>query len=72
MTNIARHWRLATRRPGTGSSGEHRLSREASQRRIVAEHSRGNIRLQRGEYVTQGELAKQYERLKGHDFGDGG
>lgn len=69
MMDIAKHWRLARRRPSAGSSSQDPLCRTERERRIVAHLSRGNIRLQRGEYVTREELTKQFERAKAHDFG---
>lgn len=69
--DIAKRWRLAMRRPTVGSSSEEASSQETRERKIVAAHSRGNIRLQRGEYVTQQELAHQVERAKVYDFGSG-
>lgn len=44
--------------------------RRLADRRIVMRLSRGNIRLQRGEYVTKEDLDKQYERVKALNFAD--
>lgn len=45
-------------------------AKRQSDRRIVRRLSSGNIRLQRGEYVTAAELEKQYERVKAYTFDD--
>ena len=37
-------------------------------RRIVSRLSSGNIRLQRGEYVTREDIEEQYERVKSFNF----
>lgn len=37
-------------------------------RRIVSRLSSGNIRLQRGEYVTHEDIEEQYERVKSFNF----
>lgn len=42
--------------------------RRLADRRIVSRLSHGNIRLQRGEYVTREEIEEQYERVKSFNF----
>ena len=44
--------------------------RRKADRHIVMRLSSGNIRLQRGEYVTKEDLDKQYERVKALNFDD--
>jgi len=58
---LIRSLRLAFRTPAVPSSSDE--SRRESDRRIVSRVSSGNIRLQRGEYVTRADLEEQYERV---------
>ena len=37
-------------------------------RNIVKRFSHGNIRLQRGEYVTKKQIKERYERIKSFNF----
>lgn len=45
-----------------------KASKRVSNKRIVTRASRGNIRLQRGEYATAEELEERYERVKSFNF----
>lgn len=58
---------LAVTQPQRVPQGTSEAKRE-SDRRIVSEHSNGNLRLQNGEYVTREELEAQYERVKTYGF----
>lgn len=40
-------------------------ARRRISRRLVKRMTAGNIRIQRGEYVTREDLDRQYERVKG-------
>ena len=42
--------------------------RRLADRRIVRRLSSGDIRLQRGEYVTREDIEEQYERVKSFNF----
>lgn len=66
--NLIRSLRLAFRTPAPPSRPDE--SRRESDRRIVARLSNGNIRLQRGEYVTRTDLEEQYERVRSCTFDD--
>ncbi len=63
--------RFAFRRPSAPLSATEiqRIEREID-RRIVIRFSTGNIRLQRGEYVTEEDIEKEYERIKRLKFSD--
>ena len=66
MIRILRFIRLALRSPGAvkqTEGGGDRISRN-----IVKRFSHGNIRLQRGEYVTKKQIKERYERIKSFDF----
>lgn len=43
-------------------------AKRRSDKRIVRDHSNGNIRLQRGEYTTRAEIDNQNARVQRHDF----
>lgn len=43
-------------------------AKQASARRIVSRLARGNVRLQRGQYVTREELDEQRKRAASYDF----
>ena len=66
MIKPMRALRLALQSPKAVNSAE--ASKRASNRKIVARASRGNIRLQRGEYATAEELKERYERVKSFNF----
>lgn len=68
---IVERWRLATRRPRTSTQEEIDERQRESDRRIVMQLSRGNIRLQRGEYVTRADLDREVEKISKLDFDDG-
>lgn len=68
--NIVKRWRLATRRPRASTQEEIELREQESDRRIVKQLSRGNIRLQRGEYVTRADLDREVEKVSKLDFDD--
>lgn len=68
---IVERWRLATRRPRTSTQEEIDERQRESDRRIVMQLSRGNIRLQRGEYVTRADLDREVEKVRKLDFDDG-
>lgn len=67
---IVERWRLATRRPRTSTQEEIDERQRESDRRIVMQLSRGNIRLQRGEYVTRADLDREVEKVRKLDFDD--
>lgn len=64
--SLMRFIRLALHSPKvtTRTEGDRRLV----DRRIVSRLSSGNIRLQRGEYVTREDIEEQYERVKSFNF----
>lgn len=64
--NLMRFIRLALHSPKVTTRTEE--GRRLADRRIVRRLSRGNIRLQRGEYVTREEIEEQYERVKSFNF----
>lgn len=59
--------RLAFRRPASPLSAERLEALEAQiDKDIVARFSTGNIRLQQGRYVTEKDLDKKYQQIKGN------
>ena len=57
--------RLAFRRPDSPLSADQLENLERNiDRKIVSRLSTGNIRLQQGRYVTEKDLAKDYQRIK--------
>lgn len=64
--SLMRFIRLALHSPKVTTRTEE--DRRLADRRIVSRLSHGNIRLQRGEYVTREEIEEQYERVKSFDF----
>ena len=64
--NLMRFIRLTLHSPKVTTRTEE--DRRLADRRIVRRLSRGNIRLQRGEYVTREEIEEQYERVKSFNF----
>lgn len=66
--SLIRNLRLAFRTPAVPSRADE--SKRESDRRIVGRVSSGNIRLQRGEYVTRADLEEQYERVRSCAFDD--
>lgn len=70
LSTIVRFIRLALYSPKTEM--RNREEEEAlADRRIVSRLSRGNIRLQRGQYVTRSQIEEQYERVKSLRFEEG-
>ena len=63
--------RLVLRRPSSPLSDDElaRIEREMD-RRIVIRFSTGSIRLQRGEYFTEEDVDREYERIKSLKFSD--
>ena len=63
--------RFVFRRPPSPLSDAEldRFEREID-RKVVMRFSTGSIRLQRGEYVTQDDVDKEYERIKTLKFSD--
>ncbi len=61
--------RFAFRRPASPLSDTEfaKLERDID-KSIVTRLSTGNIRLQRGEYLTEEDVAKEYERIKDLKF----
>ena len=68
--NIVKRWRIDTRRPRGSTPEEVEERQRKSDRRIVTQLSRGNIRLQRGEFVTRTELDREIEHVSKLDFDD--
>ncbi|MYE23852.1 MAG: hypothetical protein F4Y01_07910 [Gammaproteobacteria bacterium] len=68
--NIVKRWRIATRRPRASTPDEIEQRQRESDRRIVMQLSRGNIRLQRGEFVTRADLDREIEHATKLDFDD--
>ena len=64
--NLMRFIRLTLHSPKVVTRTE--ADRRLADRRVVSRLSRGNIRLQRGEYVTREEIEEQYERVKSFNF----
>ena len=64
--SLMRFIRLALHNPKITNRTEE--DRRLADRRIVSRLSSGNIRLQRGEYVTREDLEEQYERVKSFNF----
>lgn len=64
--SLMRLIRLALHSPKVTTRTEE--DRRLADRRIVSRLSSGNIRLQRGEYVTREDIEEQYERVKSFDF----
>lgn len=70
LSAIVRFIRLALYSPKTEM--RNRKEEEAlADKRIVSRLSRGNIRLQRGQYVTRNQIEEQYERVKSLRFEEG-
>lgn len=65
--NLIDKFLLAITQPQSVPKGASEAKHE-SDRRIVSEHSNGNLRLQNGEYVTREELKTQYERVRTYEF----
>ena len=63
---LMRFIRLALHSPKVTTRTEE--DRHLADRRIVSRLSSGNIRLQRGEYVTRKDIEEQYERVKSFNF----
>lgn len=66
--NLMRFIRLALHSPKVTTRTEE--DRRLADRRIVRRLSSGDIRLQRGEYVTREDIEEQYERVKSFNFDD--
>lgn len=66
--NPVKYVRLALRSPTGRSRSRSEASRRSSDKRIVSLLSRGNIRLQRGEYATRDDIEEQYERVRSFQF----
>ncbi len=64
--SLMRFIRLALHGPKVTTRTEE--DRRLADRRIVSRLSSGNIRLQRGEYVTREDIEEQYERVKSFNF----
>ena len=64
--NLRRFIRLTLHSPKVVTRTEE--DRRLADRRVVRRLSRGDIRLQRGEYVTREEIEEQYERVKSFNF----
>lgn len=64
--SLMRFIRLALHSPKVTTLTEE--DRRLADRRIVSRLSSGNIRLQRGEYVTREDIEEQYERVKSFNF----
>lgn len=64
--NLMRLIRLTLHSPKVRTRTEE--DRRLADRRIVRRLSSGNIRLQRGEYVTREDIEEQYERVKSFNF----
>ena len=64
--NLMRLIRLALHSPKVVTRTEE--DRRLADRRVVRRLSRGDIRLQRGEYITREEIEEQYERVKSFNF----
>ena len=64
--NLRRFIRLTLHSPKLVTRTEE--DRRLADRRVVSRLSRGDIRLQRGEYVTREEIEEQYERVKSFNF----
>lgn len=64
--NLMRFIRLALHSPKVTTRTEE--DRRLADRRIVSLLSSGDIRLQRGEYVTREDIEEQYERVKSFNF----
>ena len=60
--------RLAFQAPAPRSSESQEEIKGRIARRTVARVATGNVRLQRGEYVTSKDLDSQYERVKAYKF----
>ena len=66
IDRLLRFIRVAFWSPRITNSGvkdEARISKQ-----IVQRLSHGNIRLQRGEYITKKDIDKEYERVKSFNF----
>ena len=66
--NLMRFIRLALHSPKVTTRTEE--DRRLADRRIVSLLSSGDIRLQRGEYVTREDIEEQYERVKSFNFNE--
>ena len=66
--NLMRFIRLTLHSPKVTTRTEE--DRRLADRRIVSLLSSGDIRLQRGEYVTREDIEEQYERVKSFNFDD--
>ncbi len=64
--SLMRFIRLALHSPKVTTRTEE--DSRLADRRIVSRLSSGNIRLQRGEYVTREDIEEQYERVKSFNF----
>lgn len=64
--SLMRFIRLSLHSPKVTTRTEE--DRRLADRRIVRRLSRGDIRLQRGEYVTREDIEEQYERVKSFNF----
>ncbi len=64
--NLMRFIRLALHSPKVTTRTDE--DRRLADRRIVSLLSSGDIRLQRGEYVTREDIEEQYERVKSFNF----
>lgn len=64
--NLMRFIRLTLHSPKVTTRTEE--DRRLADRRIVSLLSSGDIRLQRGEYVTREDIEEQYERVKSFNF----
>ena len=64
--NLMRLIRLTLHSPKVTTRTEE--DRRLADRRVVRRLSRGDIRLQRGEYITREEIEEQYERVKSFNF----
>ena len=64
--SLMRFIRLALHSPKVTTRTEE--DRRLADRRVVSRLSSGNVRLQRGEYVTREDIEEQYERVKSFNF----
>ena len=70
MKSLIKSARLAFRAPAALPLPPSAESRRQTSEKIVRSLARGNIRLQRGDYVTKEDIDREYERIKSYQFDD--
>ena len=69
MTSFMGTVRSAFRKP-SGPPVDVRAREHTQDRKLVQRVATGNIRLQRGEYVTKAELDREYDEVQSYSFDD--